>query len=208
MTPTPSGREERELRSRTPMSLLLRLPNGTDDDWCLFWGIYGPMVLRLAGRRGLCREDAEDILAVVMRSLMEKFKAGFKVDHGKGLFRSLVATITHRAISAHHKRTRQTPGSLEMAGEPVADDPLPDEELARLERLARLRLCLERLRNDRRIRRRDVVAFERYALAGEPAARVAKDLEITPARVHGIKHQMLKRMQKLMLELEFELGEV
>ena len=33
-------------------------------------------------------------------------------------------------------------------------------------------------------------------------------LEITPARVHSIKHHMLKRMRNMMMRLEQELGEV
>lgn len=190
------------------MSLLLRLPSGSEDDWRTFWGIYGPMVLRLAARRRLGREDAEDVLANVMRTLLQMLRSGFQVDHRKGLFRSLVATLTYRAAAAHLRRTRRMPGSLEVVAETEAGDLPPDEELARMERLARLRVCLGQLRNDRRIRRRDLVAFERYALDGESAAGVAKALEITPARVHSIKHHMLKRMRNMMMRLEQELGEV
>ena len=190
------------------MSLLLRLPDGTDDDWRTFWGIYGPMVLGVALRSGLCSADAEDVLALVMRKLMGMLKAGFEVDHRKGRFRNLVATLTRREVVGHYRRTRRSAEPVEAAGEVEATGRTPVEEFARLERISRLNLCLDQLRTDRRIRRRDWMAFERYALCEEPAARVARDLDLTPARVHDIKHDMLKRMQKLMLRLEVELGEV
>lgn len=190
------------------MSLLLRLPQGDDDDWRTFYGIYGPVVYRLARRSGLGEQDSEDVLAAVMRSLFRRMHSGFRIDHEKGRFRNYLATVTRRAVGAQRRGCDNSHVCAEFA-EAFEDGGLsPDEQLSRMERIARLELCLDRLRESPEVRTRDMQAFERYALLGEPAERVARLYGLTRERLYGLKSEMLDRIQKILAQLDVELGEV
>lgn len=195
---------------QTPVSLLVRLRDGgNDSEWGTFWRIYGPFVFRLACKAGIERGAAEDVVAVVMRNLMLALRKGLEVSRAKGYFRAYVATATRRAvIDRLRAAARPAAAPLDEARMQAAAIAAPDDELARLERIERLNLCLERLRSDTRLRQRDLRAFERYVLQSEPAAVVARDLDLTPARLHSIRFEMLRRIEKLMTRLDVELGEV
>lgn len=192
----------------TPVSLILRLREGTPTEWRTFWDIYAPVVYRLAARRGLDHHDAQDVVGVVMRGLHARIRRGLKIDHGKGRFRGYLARSAQRAVAAHRRRFgRTSPGDGSLAS--AADDAAsPAEDLAKLERLERLRLCLDRLRGSSNVRRRDVEAFERYVLQGEPAEKVAKHLGLSRGRVFGIRTEMIERIRKTLMQLDIELGEV
>ena len=193
---------------RTPLSLLLRLARGNDDDWRTFYGIYGPLVYRLARNEGLADPDADDVLARVMRSLFQRLQSGFQVDPDKGQFRSYVATATRHAVVAQRRGLEAAAPSAEMTEQVPDDGPSPSDHLSRMERVERLRLCLERLRESADVRPRDMQAFEAYALRGEPAERVARMYGITRERLYGLKSEMLERIRKMMSKLDIELGEV
>jgi RNA polymerase sigma factor (sigma-70 family) len=193
---------------RTPVSLILRLNQGTPAEWRTFWDIYAPVVYRLAVCRGLDHHDAQDVVGVVMRSLHARIRRGLKIDHGKGRFRGYLARTTQRAVTVHRRRFgRSASGERSLASAADGADS-PAEDLAKMERLERLRLCLDRLRASSKVRRRDVEAFERYVLQGEPAEVVARLLGLSRGRVFGIRTEMIERIRKMLIELDIELGEV
>jgi len=82
------------------------------------------------------------------------------------------------------------------------------DAVAALERMERLRACLERLRHSPRVRRRDFDAFECYVIRDEPAETVAKQFGISRARLYGIRTEMMNRIRTMVSQLNDELGEV
>lgn len=191
----------------TRTTLIRRLANDRGDAWRTFLAIYGPLVYRIARRAGLGDSDAEDVLADVMRNLVQAVGRGFEVDHEVGLFRSYLKTLTSHAIVAHRRKQKRNCSST-AAEHVVAADPPPVSEWESAERIERWQLCLERLSESAAVRARDYEAFVRYALDAEPAEAVARDYQITANRLYGIKHAMIRKLQRIWKQLEDELGEV
>lgn len=193
---------------RTPVSLIVRLRRGTDDEWRTFCDIYGPMVFRLARGLGLPDADANDVVGDVMQALLVRLRRGFAVDHGKGRFRDYLARATRHAAIRHQRRHPKPKGISANSRHATTDGHLPGAELAALERLERLRLCMDRLPLDPSVRRRDLDAFREYVLNNRPAQEVAKRFGISRARLYGIRTEMIDRIRRLAAELDATLGEV
>jgi RNA polymerase sigma-70 factor (ECF subfamily) len=188
--------------------MLGRCAQGDNPSWTTFFGIYGPLIHRYARWGGLAEHDADEVVANVMRNLLQALRGGFEVDHSVGRFRHYLRKIANREIAAQRRRGTRQPVGLEQTPEPPADDEPSEEHWAALERQERLRICLERLRAVPSSRPRDLRAFERYALAGEPAERVALELGISKSRLYAIKHEMIVELRRLRIQLDAILGEV
>ena len=191
----------------TPITLIGQLAKDVDDAWRTFIAIYGPLVYRIARRAGLSENDAEDVLACVMRNFVQAVERGFEVDHDIGLFRSYLKTTTMNEVIAHTRREHRARGTSSV-GEADGGATPPPEFWEQAEREQRWQLCLARLKESSSVRARDYDAFTRYALNGEQAQRVAKDLQITVNRLYGIKHAMIEKARRIWKQLEDELGEV
>jgi len=190
----------------TRTTLIRRLTDDTGEAWRTFFDVYGPLVFRIARRAGLNANDAEDVLACVMRNFVQAVERGFELDHRVGLFRSYLKTITTNEIRAHRRRERR---SSELGERVVsAVEPSVAVRWEDAERQNRWQLCLERLRESASVRSRDYEAFVRYALNGEPAEQVAAELQVTVDRLYGIKHTMVRKARRMWQQLEQELGEV
>lgn len=192
---------------RTPISLILRLRSGTEAEWRTFWGIYGPLIYRLARGRGLNHHDAQDIVCEVMRGLHARIRRGLEVDHGKGRFRSYVARSVARATARFRRQfggTNSGRVSQKPTGRTRGDT---DGDIATLERHERIRVSMERLRELPDVRRRDFEAFEKSVVHGEPAEKVAKQFGISRGRLYGIRCEMMTRLRAMLAELNQELGE-
>jgi len=177
--------------------------------WRTFFEIYGPIVYRYARHARLAACDADDVVANVMRNFMQALRRGFTVDHSVGRFRYYLRKMTNHEISALWRRQSRT-RSADLDVTPASQDtePAPDKYWADIERQERLRICLERLRQSPAVRARDMLAFERYALSGEPADLVARDLGLSASRVYAIKHEVTCHLRKVRKHLDTILGEV
>jgi RNA polymerase sigma factor (sigma-70 family) len=192
----------------TPVSLILRLRDGTQEEWRTFWEIYGPVTYRFARGAGLRHHDADDVVSEVMRSLHTRIRGGLMIDHAKGRFRGYLARTTQRAVERH--RSHFSSSTAEEKSPTIrSTHPAPvSQTIEGFERLERLRLCMDRLRGSRNVRQRDVDAFEKYVLLEEPAEKVATRYGISRGRLYGIASEMMDRIRKLILQLDLELGEV
>ncbi len=174
--------------------------------WRIFFDLYGPVVYRFARRAGLSDASAEDVVAGVMRNFVSTVRGGFRLDASLGRFRSYLRTIVNHEILAQRHRERHELASTPIDDvSPPADAIEPDGEWTALERQERFRACLDQLRA--RVRPRDMLAFERYAVSGEPAQRVARELGMSTSRLYALKHELVSRLRELARQLEAELGE-
>lgn len=196
---------------RTPVTLIHRLQEDRRDDWDTFCGIYGPLVHKLAEMYALHGPDADEVTAVVMKSLMERLRTGLRVEAEKGRFRNYVAKVTMRAVVAYRRQARKRwTTSIDHDSQPdvASIAATPPESLMRLEQRARVRLCLDRLRASPKIRKRNYLAFEEYVVHDEPAKAVAAKYGISCQRLYEIKREMLGRLEAMLRELDTEVGEV
>lgn len=194
----------------TRITLIRALTSGGAHAWDEFFSIYGPLIHRLARSSGLQENEADDVVANVMRGFLKAVRAGFELDPSRGRFRHYLRTIARREIASHFRsRGRSAGAATDDELRAIPDDALPPDELwADAEREERLRTCLDRLRASASVRSRDLNAFEQYALRGVAPADVARRFGIPVGHVYTIKHRMLRRLRRIYGELQTDFGEV
>src|SRR4051794_40220209 len=127
----------------TRPSLLVRLRNPTDERaWAEFVEIYGPLVRRLARRRGLQDADAADLVQEVFRAVAGAIER-YDPDPAKGSFRGWLSTIARNLIvnllNAQRRHPRGT-GDSEVR-QLLEEQPAPSaEESSRFDAEYRVRL--------------------------------------------------------------------
>ena len=199
-----------EVSGPTPVSLILRLRRGRAEDWQVFHAIYGPLIYRIARSCRLHEHDAEEVTAIVMSQLTPRLLKGFKVDHRRGRFRGYIARTTRRAAAQYRTGMSSRTLGIVDAGElerGSAELP-PDEELLRWERCERLRLALGLLEQKCGPKSRNIRAFKHYVIDAEPAKAVASRYSITCQRLYEIKRELLAQLERILKQLDEELGEV
>lgn len=193
----------------TRLTLLARLNDPAAEVWDDFFGVYGPLIYRMARHARLDEHASEEIVAEVMRNFVGSVAAGFAFDPRRGRFRNYLRTITNRSIRNH--RGRQARGACDMVEFPVEivpdDCEAPDERWQQAEREERWQACLERLRSSSAVSPRDMEAFDAYVLRQEPAHTVARRLGIKVDRLYTIKHELIRRLRQIREQLDTELGE-
>src|SRR5580700_7203328 len=111
----------------TRPSLLIRLRDSGDERaWSEFMEIYGPLVYRLAKRRGLQEADAQDLAQEVFRAVARAIER-YDPDPARGSFRGWLSRIANNLIinllSAQRRHPRGT-GDSEMQ-RMIEDQPDP-----------------------------------------------------------------------------------
>jgi RNA polymerase sigma-70 factor (ECF subfamily) len=115
----------------TRQSLLIRLRDLADERaWAEFTEIYGPLVHRLARRRGLQEADAQDLVQEVFRAVARAIER-YDPDPARGSFRAWLSRIARNfIINLLASRRRQPQGTgdpdvqrlLEDLPEPAGED--------------------------------------------------------------------------------------
>ncbi len=184
----------------TSASLLDRLKQDRDkESWQRMVDLYTPLIHAWLRRYGTPEQDAADIvqevLIVVLRRLPE-FKLGTQV----GSFRCWLRTITVNCLRDFWRAKRLRPQAtgdtqfLEMLN--ALDD--PQSGLSQLWDQEHDRHVTERLLAQIRpkFEAKTWQAFERVALQGEPAERVAQDLGLTTNAIFIAKSRILARLRQ------------
>jgi RNA polymerase sigma-70 factor, ECF subfamily len=184
--------------SPTSVSLLDRLRGAGPDhpDWLRLHEIYRPLIRRWVGRvPGLADESADVVQEVLMVLVREipRFER-----RREGSFRAWLRQVTVNKVRSYRKRHHRRPvvgldpaeGFLERLTDPQGD-------LAREWDLDHDRHVFDKLLA---IVTPDFTpatweAFRRFALEGQPAAQVARDLGLTENAVIQAKSRILKRLR-------------
>jgi RNA polymerase sigma factor (sigma-70 family) len=192
----------------TSRSLLIRLRDLEDERaWSEFMEIYGPLVERLARRRGLQDADAQDIVQDVFRAVAGAIER-YDPDPDRGSFRAWLSRIARNLIInliAAQRRQRRGTGDtdvqrlLEQCPDPGGEDSvLFDAEY----RSRLIGWAAERIRGN--FSAAAWQAFLQTGIEGRPAKDVAEALGLTLGTVYQYKTRVVARIRRELAQLEWE----
>jgi RNA polymerase sigma factor (sigma-70 family) len=192
----------------TRSSLLLRLKDPRDERaWSEFVEIYGPLLHRLARKRGLQEADASDLAQEVYGAVGRAIERG-DYDPEKGTFRGWLFRIARNLMVNLLIREGRHPrgtGDSEM-GALLEARPAPGpEESALIDSEYKLRLlqwATERVRCE--FSETTWAAFWRAGVEGGRAKDVAEALGMTPGAVYRCKSRVMARIREQIAEVEGE----
>jgi RNA polymerase sigma factor (sigma-70 family) len=184
----------------TRSSLLVRLRDARDEQaWGEFIEVYGPLVYRLARKRGLQDADAADLVQEVFRAVAGAIER-FDGDPARGSFRGWLSTIARNLIVNGLEAQRRHPRGSGDTGVLLflETQPVPDSEESRLfdEELRRqlLEWAVGRVRHEFS----ELVweAFWRTGVEGQSAEGAARALGLTIGTVYQYKSRVVARLRR------------
>lgn len=188
------------LETTTPATFLARLAREGDPRvWQEFCDRYGALVRGFAYRQGLQPADCDDILQDVLLSL-SKSMPGFRYDPAKGKFRSYLKTVVLHAVYARKAQKRRGVGLVEIeeVAVPAGVDPEADQAWEAEWRQYHLRQAMRRIELE--FSRKELAAFELYAIAGQSAQDAAAMLSLSLDQVYQAKSRILPRLCQIIAE--------
>lgn len=188
------------MSAETSASLLDRLRNGGDDaSWRTLVDIYTPLIRgwlkRHAGLDGDADDVIQDVLAVIVRRIPE-----FHRQPRTGAFRAWLRTITINCFRDAWKARRHVkPAADERVGEMLQQLADPASALSRTWDEDHDQHVAQRLLQLVRGEFTEVTwrAFQRFALADEPAKDVAEELGISVNAVFIAKSRVLTALRRI-----------
>jgi RNA polymerase sigma factor (sigma-70 family) len=195
----------------TRPSLLIRLRDPADGRaWAEFTEIYGPLVHRLARRRGLQEADAQDLAQEVFRAVAGAIER-FDLDPARGSFRGWLSRIARNLIiNLLAARRRQPRGTGDTDVQRLLEDrPGPTgEDSAFFEAEYRRRLiawAAERVRGEFSVAAWR--AFWQTGVEGRPPQEVAEALGMTLGTVYQYKSRAVVRIRREIEQFGWESAE-
>ncbi|HPF41243.1 MAG TPA: sigma-70 family RNA polymerase sigma factor [Phycisphaerae bacterium] len=185
----------------TRPSLIATLGEGPEGQsaWREFFSRYGPAIYRVARLRGLCDEDADDIVQQVMVAISSHI-GDFQYDRDRGRFRHWVRTIAENKIRQNARRgTLPVASEADVAGCPD-DGPSIEDVWKREWQLQDILWCLDQASDD--ISPRRMEAFRLYAIDGLPASEVASRLDMSVGHVYVVRHLVLNMIRRRIRDLD------
>jgi len=178
----------------TPPTLLERVRDPANQEaWGRFVQLYTPLLYRWAGQAGVRDQDAADLVQEVFVTLLHKLPQ-FRYDRD-GSFRAWLRTVLRNKWQEIQRR--RLPAPMDARAGPLAE--LPDrvdndqlDGVAYREYL--VQRALELVQGD--FEPTTWRAWQEFAVAGRPAAEVARELGITPHAVYLAKARVLRRLRQ------------
>lgn len=177
----------------TPVSLLQRLQaTGDDDAWRRFLRLATPLLEQWAGRLGLQKPDADDLVQEVVAILVEKLPQ-FSYDRDKS-FRGWMRTIATNKW--REWRRRPAASSLESQRQNEEQFAAPEAE-AFWEQDFRQRAVARAMEiMQAEFQPTTWQACWQHVVSGRSAAEVGAELGITPGAVYIAKSRVLRRLRE------------
>ncbi len=189
----------------TRASLILRLHDGADvAAWDELVELYGPVIYRLARRKGLQPADADDLVQEVLVSVSRSIEAWLEKSD-RGGFRAWLFCITRNAAINFLTRTKNkalSPGGADAASLLANHaDEEPDSHEFDLEyRRETFRWASRRVQEV--VTDRSWQAFWRTTVEGEAVSDVARSLDMTPGSVYIARSRIMARLRELARQCE------
>ena len=195
------------LTTETSTELLRGLRDPRNDAaWNRYVDRYRGVIVRCGRRGGLSEADADDFAQQSLLEFSTAYRDGH-YDRDKGGLRAWMFGIVRVQLARFRARgvarDVQAPLLPDDATDFLERQPASDALAAVWEqewRDAVLRQALAEIAVE--VEPNTVRAFERFALQGEPAERVAAELQITINAVYGAKRRILQRLREVLPLLE------
>lgn len=189
----------------TRASLILRLPDAKDvAAWDEVVAVYGPLVYRLARRRGLQPADADDLVQEVLAAVAGSIEQWLERDD-RGRFRAWLFSIARNTAINFLTRRKYRPlgtGGSDAANALAAHTSEADAsaEFDVEYRREVFRWASHRVRAS--VTEKTWQAFHQTALEDRPVGEVAKKLDMTPGSVYIARSRVMARLRELVREFE------
>jgi RNA polymerase sigma factor (sigma-70 family) len=193
----------------TRLSLLVRLRDPTDEQaWTEFTQIYGPLINRLARRKGLQDADAADLVQEVFCAVAKAVERD-AYDVGKGSFRGWLFTIARNLAvnflisrDRHPRGTGDTGMNCLLEAHPAyveEHSAIFDTEYKR----QLLHWAAEQVRGE--FSELTWQAFWKSGVEGTSAKEVAEALATTVGMVYHCKSKVMARLRQKIEQVEGEM---
>ena len=190
----------------TSVTLLDGLRQSPHDEvrWTRFVSLYGPVVYRLAKRKGLSREEAENVSQNFFLKMVRELPK-FKYDRERGRFRSWVCTVALNEVRRFWREHRRAEILMEDVPEPVPDDQHDTAWWQSAESVRVLQLAMEDWRKESD--ERSFGVFRLLAIEQRSGEEVAGMFTMTRNQVYGIKFRKLARLRVIAENIAAEIGD-
>lgn len=189
----------------TRASLILRLPNARDAAaWDEVVSVYGPLVYRLARRKGLQPTDADDLVQEVLAAVARSV-GGWLENPDRGRFRAWLLRIARNTTINFLTRPKHRTLGL-GGGDPmhvlenfaVADDGADDFDVEYRREV--FRWAARQLSET--VTEKTWQAFWRTTMEDRPIAEVADELDMTTGSVYIARSRAMARLRDLVRQFE------
>ena len=194
---------------KTQAELLQRIRNPEDRAaWAEFAGIYEPVLLRMARRRGLQQADASDLAQKVMVSISKSIDS-WEDNPERGRFRTWLTVVARNAIIDSLRRIRPDAargGSsiLQALTRLPQSEESAQAEIEREYRRQIFRTVAAEIRNEFNAPVWD--AFWLTTVENQPVAQVAKALGKTVGSVYAARSRVMRRLRERITVMEESCG--
>ncbi len=189
----------------TRASLILRLQNADDvAAWDEFSALYGPVVFRVARRRGFQIADAENLVQEVLLAVAQSVSKWFARDD-RGSFRAWLLRIAHNeAVDMLTERATRTLGHDGERGRQLLDGISVRNDISSLidreYELAVFHAAAERVQQS--VSESTWRAFWLTEVQGESVEQAAKELRTTKGNIYVSRSRVMARIKELVQEYE------
>ena len=183
----------------TSASLLLRIRDPNDSDsWQRFESVYAPVIRSYCRRRGFQSSDIDDIAQEVMTSVAKAIQ-NFEYKPEKGKFRGWLGTITaNKMRDLANKSTMKQEQFVEFVDQ-LANAPDSDSHWTELFMQQVFKAASEQVQQT--VEDKTWQCFQKTWFENQPAADVAKTLDLPIHAVYVNKSRVLKRLENEFLML-------
>ena len=189
----------------TRPSLLVRLIDRADQEaWHEFARIYGPVVYRLALRKGLQHADAEDLAQQVLTAVSKAIDR-WQIDPTRAKFSTWLNRIAHNLVinaltRAAPDRAAGDTGMTEHLHQHAAPGG-PDSDLIRIEfRREVFRWAADQIRHEFRTATWD--AFWLTAVEGQTVEQAAEGLGMSSGAIYAARSRVMRRLKEKVDEFD------
>lgn len=188
--------------SKTSPTMLEKLgkveePSNWNRAWCRFVELYGPIVYRLAKKRGLSQDEADNLVQEFLVTCVEKLP-NFEYDPQRGRFRNWVITVALNLIRRHFRHSRLGQGRAQVDVNDIADQ-VPDQEVEAVgqwvegvENARLIHMAFEELRGEIPSDQYEVMEMIR---AGRKPKEIAEAMGRDRNWVDGVKFRNLQKLR-------------
>ena len=187
---------------KTRASLLIRIRDPeAGEAWSEFHDLYAPLIYHYARKRGLGRDDADDVRSECYKAIVQQIST-FQYDQTKGGFKAWLRTmVDRRVIDLFRKKREQQVNSGDLRQ--LEADRASPEEIWEIEwKKQHLKHCVEQLRGE--VSRTTFDAFSQVVIQDRPVTEVCDELGMNANQIYKAKARMLRLVRQKMAEFGFE----